>query len=82
MMSILLIHQHWCMQKFKLCKRFAQVCTLQHVDMSAYTESRSERLKSRWSTVDNFLSNQLHSNHEFQCDNAFHQGRSDDAGMI
>ncbi len=25
--------------------------------MSAYTESRSERLNSRWSTVDSFLSN-------------------------
>ena len=27
--------------------------------MSAYTDSRSERLKSRWSTVDSFWSNQL-----------------------
>ena len=33
--------------------------TLQQVDMSAYTDSRSERLKSRWSTVDSFRSNQL-----------------------
>jgi hypothetical protein len=32
---------------------------LQQVDMSAYTDSRSERLNSRWSTVDSFLSNQL-----------------------
>ena len=34
--------------------------TLQQVDMSAYTDSRSERLKRRWSTVDSFRSNQLH----------------------
>lgn len=33
--------------------------TLQQVDMSAYTDSRSERLNSKWSTVVSFLSNHL-----------------------
>lgn len=31
--------------------------TLQVTDMSAYTDSSGERLKSRWSTVDSFRSN-------------------------
>jgi hypothetical protein len=31
--------------------------------MSAYTDSKAERLNSRWSTVDSFLSNQLRAAH-------------------
>ena len=35
----------------------ARSSTLQVTDMSAYTDSRSERLNSRWSTVDSLRSN-------------------------
>lgn len=32
---------------------------MQVTDMSAYTDSRGEREKSRWSTVDSLVSNQM-----------------------